>query len=244
MIAGGNCLAALLAVLAGFSRFGPPVTHCPFVGGGHAHARAGQLASQEGYFAVLGSYWDVWPTVFHAWQMAAAQPIADRVFPTGYRSETLVPEVRAEGTRRLLRDGSIKMLCVGKNKRNTEFDHVDCTKVAEFNVAWGILPRIGTITETERGGDASLADVTIALPKVEIGGHLDFNAAARPDALLSGWHNPEVFGTWTDGTDARVAFVPSCDKPIDLVLELKMQNLDRCVCPRSQANECRCAMER
>lgn len=218
----GSSAALLFALAAGLHSFGTPTTNCPL--SNTEHMKSGLLASKEGYFAILGSYWDVWPSVFNAWKATADQPIERKVMPTGWRAETLDPKVSNEAVVRLLRDGSLKMLCVGSGRLALDFNRItDCVQTAEWNRDWGVLPPVGTFTETPNQLGAGFADVTMTLPRLQIGQRLNFRAAAHPEVLLSGWSKPEAFGTWTQGTDARMAFVLKCDQPTDVLLKLDME---------------------
>jgi hypothetical protein len=210
------------ALNTGFGFFGTPADSCPFAGTSAASSNVARFAIARNYFAILGSYWDIWPIVFHAWEDTKQRPIQDRVFPTGYRAETFQPEIRSAAERRLMRDGSIKLLCVDQGKPNTEFGTIDCAALTKWNASWGVLPSALKLAQTQSPLGSDFAEISLALPTVNVGDRLDLRASAAPDFLLSGWSSPEAFGAWTNGSVAKVAFVLACDTAKDLEIDVRL----------------------
>ena len=160
--------------------------------------------------------------MFHAWEENKERPIQDRVFPTGYRAETFQPEIRSAAEHRLMRDRSIKLLCVDQGKPNTEFGTIDCAALTKWNASWGVLPSALKVTQTQSPVGSGFVEITLALPIVKVGDRLDLRANAEPDFLLSGWSSPEAFGAWTNASVAKVAFVLACDTEKNLEIDIDL----------------------
>ncbi len=224
---------ACVALFNGFGRFGMPTTECTFRGSA-AHRAMGEEAARGGYFAILGSYWDVWPSTFHAWKSNGSKPLEARVFPTGYRSETLNPAMLQSASRKLLDEGYLKLLCVGRGKPNTEFGTIACGELVEFNRHWGVLPRFGTYFERRINDSRSEIRMEYRPPAARIGDHWNLAADSKSAYLLSGWMAPHADGAWTLGTEARLSFVLRCEKPADLTLEFDVSSWSGMVARRPE----------
>jgi hypothetical protein len=208
---------------AAVGSFGSPSRRCDFGATNSLQATIGRLAVARDHFAILGSYWDVWPAVFHAWVAAGSSDLNHRVFPTGYRSEVFLPGILDSARKRLLESGSLSLLCVGQGKSGTEFGVIDCSSLIAWNQAWGVLPRVGDVADKPLGGQSQLSEVTISLPTAAIGTVWGLSFEDKPRFLERGWAPPESFGTWTVGNTANMLFRFEClSFPGDVVIKFDL----------------------
>lgn len=215
--------AACVTLLHGSDKFGLPTTECTS-SGNSSHRAMGNQAVEGGYFALLGSYWDIWPATFHAWRKTGSIPLSERVFPTGYRSETLNPDMLQIASRKLIENGYLKILCVGKGKTNTEFGTIACGQLLEFNRNWGVLPHFGTYSERAINDTQSEMRMEYRPPLVKVGDHWNLAADNKYAYLLSGWLAPQPSGAWTLGKEARLSFALKCETSPDLTLEFDVSS--------------------
>jgi hypothetical protein len=209
--------------LAAVGSFGSPSRRCDFGATNSLHATIGRLAVARNHFAILGSYWDVWPAVFHAWVAAGSRDLNHRVFPTGYRSEVFLPGILNSARERLLANGSLSLLCVGQGKSGTEFGVIDCSSLVAWNQAWGVLPQVGDVDEKPVPDQPQLSEVTISLPTAAVGTVWGFRSEDKPRFLDGGWAEPEPFGTWTEGRTANMFFRFDClSSPRDVVIKFDL----------------------
>lgn len=198
--------------------FGWPALTCPMPESDRS--KAGSYAAKNDYFAILGSYWDVWPAIFSAWKVSAGTPASARVMPTGWRAETMVPALHDLAVDRLIEHGNLRLLCIGKGTAPPEYgSRADCAGMLKWNQEFGLLPA-GVASETPSTLGPAFSDVTLRLPSVALGQSLDLREAANPAVLLSGWWPPEKDGSWTVGNRARIAFRLECATAADLDLKL------------------------
>lgn len=216
----GYVALMLFFALACTRVFGWPALTCPMPDS--YRSKAGLYAARNDYFAILGSYWDVWPAIFNAWRVSAVIPASERVMPTGWRAETMVPALRDLAVDRLIEHGSLRMLCVGKGTSPPEYgSRADCSGMLKWNQDFGLLPA-GIASEAPSPLGPEFADVLLTLPSVAVGQILDLRAAADPAVLLSGWWPPEKDGSWTVGNDARIAFRLECATAGEFDLKLDL----------------------
>ena len=159
-------LSMYFFAMAGSRQFGFPVRVCEFSKPDSVHASNGHYAFIQGYFGIVGSYWDVWPATFHAWREASNSGVQSRVYPTGYRAEVLAPRMIRDATSRLMAGEKLRLLCIDQGKTGTEFGTIDCEELVRWNQAWGVLPRIGEVSVTPISTYSHLHEIVMELPSV------------------------------------------------------------------------------